>query len=146
MKFSFQNVLINEKRVVISKWVDSCNHLINENSQSPPIYRFSMSLILKNLRCKIFRSSAKSKSSIINLLSKAKISQFEISISPNQNVLGLEISVNDIFRVKILKDENHVWCVETDLIDYYAALWASNIPSSLRWVKSYPPETNSINM
>lgn len=47
---ALQNVLVNDHRILISEWVDSCVHFIDENTQSPPIHAFSMTLIEQDLR------------------------------------------------------------------------------------------------
>ena len=146
MQFSFKDVLVDQKRIVVGKWVNTCYHFIDQHSQGPPIDWLPVTLILQDLGSEVFRSSAEGEGSIFNLLGKSKISQFEISISSNQNIFRFEIPVDDVFGVKVLKDENHVRCVKAALNRKYAALWGSNIPSSRRWVKSSPPDTNSIKM
>lgn len=81
VKFPFQNILVNNQRVVICKGVNPCNHLVNQNPQSPPVNWFSVTLVLQNFRGQILRSSTKSESSIFYNFSKAEVCEFEISIS-----------------------------------------------------------------
>jgi hypothetical protein len=73
MKLALQDVLIDHKRIIISEWINTCDHFINQNTQSPPINRLTMSLILENLRGKILWSSTESKGSILYLFCEAKI-------------------------------------------------------------------------
>ena len=122
MQLSFQDVLVDQKRVVIGKGVNACNHFVDQHSQSPPINWLSVALILQDLRGEVLRSSTEGKGSIFNLLGKTKIGQFEISISSNQNIFWFEVPVYDVFGVEVLKDENHVRCVEAVLNRKYAAL------------------------
>lgn len=88
MQFSLENVLVDDERVVIGKGVDSRDHLVNQNAQSPPINRLPMALILEDLRGKVLGSAAKSESSILYLFGEAEICQFEVSVSSDKNILG----------------------------------------------------------
>jgi hypothetical protein len=49
MKLPLQDVLIDHKRIIISKWVNTSNHFIDQNTQGPPVYWLSMTLILQDL-------------------------------------------------------------------------------------------------
>jgi len=76
VQFSLKDVLVNDERVVIGKGVDSRDHLVNQNTQSPPINRLPVSLILKDLRSKVLWSATKRESSILDLFREAEICQF----------------------------------------------------------------------
>lgn len=43
---ALEDVLIDDQRIIVSKGVDSRNHLINQNAKSPPIHWLTMPLIL----------------------------------------------------------------------------------------------------
>jgi hypothetical protein len=75
--------LVYDKRIVISKGVNSGNHLINQHAKSPPINRLTVPLILKNFRCEVFRGSTERECAILNRLSKSKVCQFQIPIGCN---------------------------------------------------------------
>lgn len=49
--FSFKNILINDHGIIICEGIYASIHLIDENTQCPPIYSLSMTLIQNNLRC-----------------------------------------------------------------------------------------------
>ena len=146
MQFSLKNILIDDKRVIVGERVDASNHLVDKDPQSPPINWFSVSLIGENLRSKILRSAAKSESAAISDFSKAEISQFQVSVSSDENVFRFEVAVDDIFTVQVLENQHNVSGIETELKRDYAALWGSNMPSSRKWVKSSPPGTYSRNI
>lgn len=122
MQLSLQDVLVNNERIVVSKGVNTSDHLVDQDTQSPPVDWFSVALILKNLGSQILWSSTKSECSILDRFGKTKVCEFEISVDSNEDVLGLEIAINDVFGVEILEDENNVGCIETKWFFKYAAL------------------------
>lgn len=79
-----QDVLVDVHWVIIGEGVDSSIHFINQNPQSPPVYRFSMTLILKNLWSQIFRSPTQGESSILDYLCEPKVCQFQVPILRDQ--------------------------------------------------------------
>ena len=79
--------MVDDHGVVVSEGVDACDHLVDDDTKSPPVYRFSMSLILKNLWCEVLWSSTEGESSIFDKFSKAKVSKFDIAIRSYENIL-----------------------------------------------------------
>ena len=89
-----------------------------------------MSSVADDFWCKILRCAAKCiglacgrsvkvfatdelRLTIVNLLCKPEIDEFEMSISIDQNVLRLEISIRDAFLlVQELQDETYFCCVK----------------------------------
>lgn len=122
MELAFQNVLVNNQRVIISERVDSCYHLVDEDAQSPPIYRFSVTLVLKNLRGQVLWCSTESKSSVLNNFGKTEVGEFKISVSADQYVLRFEIAINYVFAVKVFENQQDLSCVKSKLNADYAAL------------------------
>ena len=55
------------------------------------------------LGCQILGRSTQSESPIVNLLSEAKVSYFHVSISGNEEVLWLKITICNLLLVKILE-------------------------------------------
>ena len=113
MQLRFQYVLVDHQRIVISKRVDPCDHLVDEHAEGPPIHWFPMPFFLQNLRSQVLWRAAECKSPALDSFGKAEVSEFEISIAANQYVLWFEIAVDDIFAVQMLEDEQHLRCVET---------------------------------
>jgi hypothetical protein len=83
VQFSLENVLINDERIVISEGVDAGDHFIDQNAKCPPVYWFSVTLILKNLGGKILRGSTKGESPVLNGFGKTEVCEFEVAISAN---------------------------------------------------------------
>ena len=113
-EFSFQNVMINRHGVLVTEGVNSSNHFVEENPKGPPVNWFSVSLVQENLRCQILWSSTKSKCSIFDFLGESEVCDLDIAILGNENVLGLEISVDDIALVQIFKGQNNLGRIETE--------------------------------
>ena len=108
MQFSLQNVLVDDQGIVIGEGIDSCNHLINEDAESPPIHWFSMPLILQDLRSKVFRRAAERKSPSFDDLRKPEVREFQIAISPNKNVFWFQIPIDDILAVQVLENSDNM--------------------------------------
>lgn len=81
-----------------------------------------MSLIMNNFWCQVFRCSTDSESSILDGFSKSKVSEFKVSVCANEDVLWLEISVDNVFRVKVFEDEHDMSCIKAKFSKKYAAL------------------------
>lgn len=97
--FTFKDFLVNRHWIVIIKWIDSCQHFISKNSEAPPINWFSMPLVSKNLRGEIFRRPAECKSPSLNHFCKSEVCQQKVSRRIYQEVLWLQISIYNIFRM-----------------------------------------------
>lgn len=108
MQFSLQNVLVDDKGIVIGEGIDSCNHFVYEDTKGPPIHWFSMPLILQDFWSKVFRRSAERESPSFDDLSKSEIRQFQIAICSNKYVFWFEIAIDDILAVQILENRNNV--------------------------------------
>ena len=89
MKFSLEDVLVNDEGIVVGKRVNSSNHLVDQDTKCPPVYWFSMALILENLGSKVLRSATEGKCSIFDGFGKAEVSELEVTVSTNEDVLGL---------------------------------------------------------
>ena len=108
MQLSLEDVLVDDKWVVVGEGVDSCNHLVDEHAESPPIHWFSVSLILQDLGSEVFRRAAERESPSFDDLGKAEVRQLQVSIGPNKNVFWLQIAIDDILAVQILENSNNM--------------------------------------
>ena len=73
-------------------------HFENENTPSVPIDTLSIPLTENDLRCKIVRCPAHSVRLLraLHALRKAEISELDMSVLPDEDVLWLEISIDDV--------------------------------------------------
>jgi len=62
-----------------------------------------MSLVLQDFRGQILRCSAKSKSSVLDGFGEPEVRKFEVAVSPNQYVFGLEVSIDNVLAMKIFE-------------------------------------------
>jgi hypothetical protein len=92
-------------------------HLVKQNSQSPPINGLTMTLVQNNLRGNVLRSTANSESSsLIENLGKSEIGKLQITVVSDQEILGFEISIDDILGVKVFKTASNSGSVESGLL------------------------------
>ena len=73
MKLPLEDILVDKEGIIVGKGVDSSYHFVDQNSKCPPVDWLSMPLILQYLWCQILWCSAKSKSTILDLLCEAKV-------------------------------------------------------------------------
>ncbi len=116
--FAFEDLLINNHRVVVIEGVDTSNHLIGQNAQGPPVDWLSVSLIQKHFRRQILGRSAQCVSSGLTVLSKAEICQLQVAVLVDENVLWLQISVDDVLRMQILKHKCYLRRIEPVVKSY----------------------------
>jgi hypothetical protein len=79
-------------------------HLVNEDSEGPPINGFSMSLIEDDLGSDVLGCTTDSEcSALVEDLGEAKIGKFEIAVIANEQIFRFEIPEDDVFAMQILK-------------------------------------------
>ena len=83
--------------VVVSEGRVSRMHLVNEDTERPPVYGLLVSLIQQNFWRYVLWRSADSVCALLDHLCKAIIYQFQVSIVRDHDVLGFEVSVDDVF-------------------------------------------------
>jgi hypothetical protein len=67
-------------------------------------------------RGQILGCSAESKCSALSDFSKSKVGEFKVPVSGYQDILRLEVPVDDILAVQILKDGNYLSRIEPRII------------------------------
>ena len=90
------------------------NHLISEDTQSPPVYRETVSFLVQNFRGEILRSTAEGVGLgiILEDLSQTEVSQADVSVLVHQYVLRLQISVDNMLFVQMSDGECYLRGVE----------------------------------
>lgn len=124
MKFALENVLINDHGIVVGKGINSSDHFINNDSECPPVNRLTMALILQNFGRKILWRATKGKGSVLNNFSKTKISELNVAIGGNEYILRFKISVDDIFAMEVLEDEDELRGVEGGFVRFKHAFFS----------------------
>jgi len=91
---------------------EPCKHFVDQDTKSPPIDWFPVTLIEQNLRRYVFRSSTNGKGALRDNLGEAEINHLEVAIISNHNILRLQISVNDILSMQVLKNTDDLCPIE----------------------------------
>ena len=58
---------------------------------------------------------------------ESKIGNSDVALGVDQNVLRLQISVDDVLLVQVLKSQHHLGCVEPSLVLVEASLSAQEV-------------------
>lgn len=99
------------------------HQLIDEDAKSVPVSCASVAHIQDNLRRDVLWGAAEGVSAIPGLqpLYKAKVSQLHVTIVLKQYVLGLEVPIDEVLPVHILKHEDDLGTVELDHVRSHSA-------------------------
>lgn len=113
LDFTFEDLLIDSHWVIVIEWVNASVHLISQDSESPPIDWFTVTLVQEHFWSQVFWGSAKGIGSSLAVFSKTKVRQFQISFLIDQDVFRFQVSVDDIFGVEIFKHEANLGGIES---------------------------------
>lgn len=87
---ALQDIPVDSHRVLVVEGIDACVHLVDENSQSPPVDCFSVALVENDFWGDVLRSAADREGPALGQeLRKAEVSKFEISVVADKEVLRL---------------------------------------------------------
>lgn len=112
LNLALEDFLVDRHRVIIVEGINTGVHFIDENTKGPPVDGLAVTLVQENLRCKILGSTTECVGASLAVLGKTKVSQLQIAFIINKDVLGLEITVDDVLRVKVLEHERHLGAIE----------------------------------
>lgn len=104
--------MVDHHRVVVVERVNASDHLVGQDTESPPVHRLAVTLVEEHLGGKVLRSAAESVSPRFAVLSETEVSELQIAVLVNENVLGLQIAIDDLHRVQVLKHQGHLRRVE----------------------------------
>lgn len=102
--FSVLNVLVELIPVFTVKGRQTNKHLVDDGAKGPPICCFAMSLTLQYFGTQVFCSAAKTFGVFLSrnvFLRQSKVSQLDIAITADKHVLGLKISIKDVFAMEV---------------------------------------------
>lgn len=122
MEPPLQDVLVNYEGIIVCEGVDTGDHLVDQDTQSPPVDRFSVSLVLKNLRSEVFGGTAEGESPVFDHFCESEVGEFEVAIWANEYVFRLEVAIDDVLGVEILEYLDNLCGVESKCRAVYAAL------------------------
>jgi len=112
LNLALQDFLVDCHRVIIVEGVNTGVHFVDENTKGPPVNGFAVTLVQQHLRSKILGGSAESVGTSLAVLGKTEVGKLQVAFIINEDILGLEITVDDVLRVKVLKHERHLGAIE----------------------------------
>mmetsp|Transcript_94264 Transcript_94264/g.129853 ORF Transcript_94264/g.129853 Transcript_94264/m.129853 type:complete len:307 (-) Transcript_94264:476-1396(-) len=91
------------------------DHFVGENTKSPPVNGEAMTNLIKNLRGQIIGSTAERECLSITFknLCKTKVSQANVTITVEQDILGLQVTVDNLFLMQVTECDGNLDGVET---------------------------------
>lgn len=114
---SLQDVSIDPHRVLIVEGVDTRMHLVDENTEGPPVNSFAVTLVKDNLGSNVFRSPANSEGPAFSEeLGKAKVSKLEVAVVADEEIFWFEVPENDVLGVEIFEAGGDDGPVEAGLV------------------------------
>ena len=88
MKLSVEDVLVDVERLLVGEGVDTCDHFVDEDSQSPPVDGFAVALARQYLRGQVLWGAAEGEGTVFDYFSEAEIGQLEVTVMGDEDVLG----------------------------------------------------------
>lgn len=110
--FAFENFLVDGHGVFVVEGVDAGDHFVEEDAEGPPVDGLAVSLVQQDLRREVLRGSAEGVCPAFDDLGEPEIGEFQVAVGADEQVLGLEVSVDDILRVQVLEHGRHLRRVE----------------------------------
>lgn len=103
-----QDVLVDSHWVVVVEGVDTGVHLIDENTQSPPVDGLPVALIEDDLGGDVFGGAAdREGAALVEDLGEAEVSELQVAVIGHQQVLRLQIPEDDVFAMEIFERRGH---------------------------------------
>jgi len=95
---------------VVIKWGTSIYHLVNQNSQTPPVDFFFV-FSYEDFGCEVFGGSAESVCGDRGF-GEAEVGEFHVAVFVDLDVFGFEVTVDDVVGVEVLQREDDFRGVE----------------------------------
>lgn len=103
---------INVHRVVVLKrWVAGV-HLIDQNPERPPVHWAAVTFVEQDFRGNVLRSTTDCVGTFSHDLGKTEVNHFQVAVPSDHNVLGLQVSVANVFGVQVLENQDHLRSIE----------------------------------
>jgi len=107
-----EDLLVDSHGIVVDKGGLSGEHLVDEDSQRPPVDSLSVALVEEYLGGNVFGGSAQSVRLEGDALGEPKVCNLEVTGGVEKQIFGLKVAVNEVLGVKELKDEHNVGGIE----------------------------------
>ena len=93
--FHIHNIAEHDIRILIIKWWNASQQLIDENAKCPPVHILIMALAHKHLGSHVLRRATYGIAKLI-LLREAKVGQLNVSMLIKYNILRFEVAILDV--------------------------------------------------
>jgi hypothetical protein len=87
-------------------------HAKDRDGKNSPIDRLVVTLGRDNLGSQVIWSTAESPSNVGNFFGETEIGNLEMAVSVEEQVLGLQITVDDVHGMQVVESESHLGGVE----------------------------------
>mmetsp|Transcript_7297 Transcript_7297/g.8755 ORF Transcript_7297/g.8755 Transcript_7297/m.8755 type:complete len:303 (+) Transcript_7297:131-1039(+) len=113
-----QDLLVDSKGALVIEWRIPCEHLIDNDTQSPPVYRLIVALALDDLRRKVLGSSTQCPSFVRYLLREPKVSDLQVPKLVKQQILWFKIAIHDwwVLTVQVLQRHDNLSSIEASVV------------------------------
>jgi len=110
-------VLVEERR-------DPHKHFVKQDSQSPPVNSVVMPFVVKHFWREVLSSSTEAhcKFILVNLCSQAEVGEQQVAIGVEQDVLGLQVSVDDLLFMEVAESDGNLGDHKASLFFWEASL------------------------
>ena len=101
--------------VIVAKGSMACMHLVNEDTERPPVHRLGVAFVEQNFGGDVLRRATNSIGSLFYYFSKSVVDQLQIAIIRNHYIFWLQVPVDDVLRMQILKHTCYLSTIESML-------------------------------
>lgn len=117
LDFSFLDEFEHQRLRLIVEGGKAVHHLVDQDSQRPPISSFIVASSLKHLGREVFGCPAKGLGdlAIPDYLCHAEVSQAHVAVIVHEHVFQFEVSVYEIFGVQVAEAEGDLHGIEFGL-------------------------------
>ena len=109
---SLENFLIDGHGVIVVEGVDAGHHFVCQDAQGPPVDRFAVTLIKQNFWREVLWCAAQRISPCLAILGEAEVGELEVALRIDEDVLGFEISLDDVLGMQVFKHQGDLRRVE----------------------------------
>lgn len=116
LNLALQDFLVDCHRVIIVEGINTGVHFVDENTEGPPVNGLSVTLVQQHLRSKILGSTTECVGTSFAVFGKTEIGKLQVAFIIDENVLWLEITVDDVLRVKVLEHECNLGAIKHSML------------------------------
>lgn len=113
VNFALENLLVDPVRGLIEeRWI-AYDHLVAENTARPPVRCLSVAVRLDDFWRKVLGRPAQRPRTVVDNFGETEIRETDVAAGIQEQVLGLQVTIDDVEGVEVLERENDSSEVET---------------------------------